>query len=129
MGSFICKQPNGLYCRFSSVVDCPTHWNMTEEDYINLTLENYLRPFDWVKKYFRPMNMTQEEFDKFLEETSKEIPDTSEGYRKVPCLEPLILERDEFSDSTWNIYKYLFGIKPSNPVSRIKVNISSIEYM
>ena len=23
MGSFIAKQPNGLYCRFSTIVDCP----------------------------------------------------------------------------------------------------------
>ena len=36
MAGFISKQPNGLYCRFSTVVDCPTDWNMTEEDYIEL---------------------------------------------------------------------------------------------
>ena len=29
MAGFISKQPNGLYCRFSSVTDCPTAWNMT----------------------------------------------------------------------------------------------------
>ena len=58
MGSFISKQPNGLYCRFSTVVDCPTNWNMTVEDYIALkvqdaikeaidVLENYIQPFDY----------------------------------------------------------------------------------
>lgn len=26
MAGFIVKQPNGLYCRFSTVVDCPTHY-------------------------------------------------------------------------------------------------------
>ena len=36
MGGFVSKQPNGLYCRFSSVTDCPTTWNMTREDYINM---------------------------------------------------------------------------------------------
>ena len=30
MGAFIAKQPNGLYCRFSTVVDCVTHYDMTE---------------------------------------------------------------------------------------------------
>ena len=56
MGAFISKQPNGLYCRFSTIVDCPTDWNMTEEDYIELcaetareearrTLELYIQPF------------------------------------------------------------------------------------
>lgn len=77
MGAFIAKQPNGLYCRFSTVVDCPTNWNMTEEDYIELcaekareearhVLQNYLRPFDWIEEYFRPMNMTEEEFKAVL---------------------------------------------------------------
>ena len=86
MGSFISKQPNGLLCRFSIVVDCPTHWNMSIEDYKNLraewareeaedTVENHLKPFDWVKEYFRPYNMTQEEFDKFLKDTSTPIED------------------------------------------------------
>lgn len=79
MGAFIAKQPNGLYCRFSTVVDCPTDWNMTEEDYIEYCanrareeakeiLRNHLRPFDEVIEYFLPINMTEEEFKKFLEE-------------------------------------------------------------
>ena len=29
MGAFISKQPNGLYCRFSTIVDTITHYNMT----------------------------------------------------------------------------------------------------
>lgn len=79
MGAFIAKQPNGLYCRFSTIVDCPTDWNMTEEDYIELcaekareeakyTLKHHLRPFDWVRKYFYPMNMTEEEFETCMKE-------------------------------------------------------------
>lgn len=39
MGSFIAKQPNGLYCRYSGIVDNITHHNMTEEDYIELCIE------------------------------------------------------------------------------------------
>lgn len=39
MGAFIAKQPNGLYCRYSYVVDNITHHNMTEEDYIELCVE------------------------------------------------------------------------------------------
>lgn len=82
MGAFIAKQPNGLYCRFSTVVDCPTDWNMTEEDYIEMcaemarqqareTLTRYLRPFEMVKEYFRPNNMTEAEFEECLNEMSK----------------------------------------------------------
>ena len=39
MGAFIAKQPNGLYCRYSGVVDNITHYNMTEDDYIELVVE------------------------------------------------------------------------------------------
>lgn len=73
MGAFLAKQPNGKYCRFSGVVDCPTHINMTREDYINMCMErareeaedvlkNYLKPFEWVEKSFHPNNMTEKEF-------------------------------------------------------------------
>ena len=79
MGSFISKQPNGLYCRFSTVTDCPTHWNMTEDDYIKLcedraraeakdVLENHLYPFEWVTDQFVDNNMSNEEFEEFLKE-------------------------------------------------------------
>ncbi len=82
MGAFIVKQPNGRYCRFSTVVDCPTHWNMTEEDYIEMcaekaredareTLKRYVRPFDMVKEHFYPHNMTEAEFEKCLHEMSE----------------------------------------------------------
>lgn len=84
MGAFIAKQPNGLYCRFSGITDCPTDWNMTEDDYIELcktkaeeeardVLKNHLKPFSWVESYFLPNNMSRKEFEDFLEETKKEV--------------------------------------------------------
>lgn len=79
MASFICKQPNGLYCRFSTIVDCPTDWNMTEDDYVEMCKERaerearenlayYLQPFEMVKERFYPNNMTKEEFEQFLKD-------------------------------------------------------------
>lgn len=47
MGSFICRQPNGLICRFSSVVDCPTHVNLTEEGYIDYCKEKGKDDAEW----------------------------------------------------------------------------------
>lgn len=80
MGAFIAKQPNGLYCRFSSVVDCPTHWNLTREDYLNnvtgtvrnkdegeLILTDNVYPFSAVIERFVPNNMTQKRFDELIE--------------------------------------------------------------
>lgn len=86
MGAFIAKQPNGLYCRFSTIVDCPTDWNMTEEDYIEMCAEkareearrvlaNHLRPYGWVKSYFSPMNMTTEEFESICGEMETPVND------------------------------------------------------
>lgn len=84
MGSFIARQPNGLLCRFSTIVDTVTDYNMTEEEYIELraemareeareTIERHLRPFDWVKQYFTPNNMTEDEFNQILKEMSTEV--------------------------------------------------------
>ena len=78
MGAFIAKQPNGLYCRFSTVVDCPTNWNMTKEQYIEMkmieaeieaieTIERHLYPFEKVIDDYVPNNnMTDEEWKMFL---------------------------------------------------------------
>lgn len=79
MGAFIAQQPNGLYCRFSTVVDTVTHYNMTREDYLNNvtgttrnradaedTLVNYLHQFSEVVERFIPNNMSQEEFNELL---------------------------------------------------------------
>jgi hypothetical protein len=79
MGGYICKQPNGLYCRFSTVVDTITDYNMTEEEYINMcmekakedaidTLKNRLVPFERIKDDFRPDNYTINNFIKLLKE-------------------------------------------------------------
>lgn len=79
MAGFISRQPNGLLCRFSSIVDTITHYNMTEDEYIEMcaerardeareVLQNHLKPFSWVKDYFAPNNMSEEEFNKILKE-------------------------------------------------------------
>ena len=82
MGAFIAKQPNGLLCRFSSVVDCITDYNMTEEEYIEMcaekarkeardVLDRYMQPFELVDKRFYPNNMTVEEHKRIMKEMEK----------------------------------------------------------
>ena len=79
MAGIICKQPNGLYCRFSTFIDSFTHINMTEQDYIDYCverakkeardmLENYVRPLSEAKELFVPNNNTVEEFNEMLKE-------------------------------------------------------------
>lgn len=91
MGAFIARQPNGLLCRFSTVVDTVTHYNMTEDEYIDMcaemareeakeVLENHIRPFDEVKDRFIPENMTQEEFNKLLTEMESERHEKSYSF-------------------------------------------------
>ncbi len=83
MGSFIVKQPNGKYARFSAVVDMVTDYDMTEEEYINLCVEkaieqakrdakyvlkNCIHPFEDIIEYWKPYNQDYEQFIQQLEE-------------------------------------------------------------
>ena len=79
MPAFIARQPNGKFCRFSTVVDTVTHYNMSEEDYIEMCAERareearevlalYIKPFADVKRCFMPTNNTVEEFNAMLRE-------------------------------------------------------------
>lgn len=79
MGSFIARQPNGLLCRFSSVVDTITDYNMTDEEYIEMcaekareeakeVLKNDLCPFNWVKEQFVPNCMSNNEFKQIIKQ-------------------------------------------------------------
>ena len=83
MGAFIARQPNGLLFRFSTVVDCITHYNMTEEEYIelcaerareearrNLKSERFIRPYQEVLDAVQFDNITKkgwEELKKTME--------------------------------------------------------------
>ena len=85
MGAFISKQPNGLYCRFSTVTDCVTHYNMTEDDYVSWIVESakeeakdillyHTRPFEEVTENFMDNNISKKQFEGILKEmnTKKE---------------------------------------------------------
>ena len=76
MSGFISKQPNGQYCRFSTVVEAPTHWNMSRADYIDHcvekakaeaedVLDNYLKPFEMIINLTTNLNMTGAELEQF----------------------------------------------------------------
>lgn len=87
MGAFIARQPNGLLCRFSSVVDCVTHYNMTEEEYIEYRAEcareearfdlyerhNFIKPYDWVLERTLLNNITEEEFMELRKQMGEDI--------------------------------------------------------
>lgn len=96
MGGFIAKQPNGKYCRFSTVVDCPTHINMTFEDYVKVIMargyqewkareeaqdifDNYIYDFQEVVDRFVPNNMTNKEFQECL----RKMKDKNGVYEKT----------------------------------------------
>ena len=83
MPGYIAKQPNGLYCRFSTVVDTVTHINMTEKDVVDLFVEMAVQnakeeaehvlkyrvhDFKEVMKDFMPCNNTVEEIDELVKE-------------------------------------------------------------
>ena len=91
MGAFIARQPNGLLCRFSTIVDTVTHSNMTDEEYIEdcaekareearWNLEHYVKPFSDVVKWFRPVNNTVEEFNAILKDMGSDIQLNPDDY-------------------------------------------------
>lgn len=85
MAGIIAKQPNGLYCRISTIIDASTHSNMTEQNYIDMcverakeeaknVLENYCYDFDRALTYINygdNTNMTNEEYEQFIEYCNK----------------------------------------------------------
>ena len=86
MGSFIARQPNGLLCRHSSVEDCITEYNMTEEDYIemcaerareeariNLRRKSFVKPYEWVIENFLPNNMSEKAFLRIRKQMGEKI--------------------------------------------------------
>ena len=93
MTGMIAKQPNGLYCRYSSVVDTITHYNFTEEEYLNNitgtvsnredgidVLENYLHPFKEVEELLR-LRLSDIESEEEVEELIKDMyKERKEGY-------------------------------------------------
>ena len=80
--SFLCRQPNGLLCRFSTVEDSVTHYNMTDEEYIELRIKQAeeeareflsnkknFYDFEEIKDSFVPnLDMSLEDFEKALVE-------------------------------------------------------------
>lgn len=90
MPGMISKQPNGLYCRISTIVEAPTRWDMTKEglrellvlhgslDSPDQTIEDWLSKwevtFEEAIKQIGDLNLTREEIRKWL---------VSVGYSKV----------------------------------------------
>ena len=80
---FLVKQPNGRYCVFSTIMNCPIYVNLTREDYINLCKtraekeaeialqqvdeqpQEYNK-FENIGTYFTPENMSINEFALYL---------------------------------------------------------------
>lgn len=70
MGTFIARQPNGLLCRWSSVVDNITHYNMTEDEYIEYRAEQARENARWElenkPRFVRPFSEILEKRDRDL---------------------------------------------------------------
>ena len=91
--SFVVRQPNGLLCRFSTITDCPTHWNMTEGEYVAMCMEktrdearalikNDLRPFEQIEEDYVPNNMTQKTFEMVMEQMKMPVEEVEKLKRE-----------------------------------------------
>ncbi len=98
MEEFIARQPNGLYCRFSTTLDTVTHYNMSTEKVIEYylkeaeekakdILQNQVRPFSEVIENFIPNNMAEKEFEEIVKEMNKTpLQILAERKKKQCCL-------------------------------------------
>ncbi|MBD5367285.1 MAG: hypothetical protein HDR82_09880 [Bacteroides sp.] len=70
MGAFIARQPNGLLCRWSTIVDNITHYNMTEDEYVEYRAEKAREDARWElennPRFIRPFSEILEKRDKDL---------------------------------------------------------------
>lgn len=79
----ICRQPNGKICRYSTVADCITDYNLTDEEYIQMrmdeakeeaeyVLKHRLKDYNYVMKMAKdnlgPNTMSKKEFSKIRKE-------------------------------------------------------------
>lgn len=105
MGFFFAKQPNGRYCRFSSVVDCLTDINLPRTNYEPL-------PFQEVIDRFIPINMPTRQFNDLL----KEI-----GY-SGPVVEKTPLDRYHEPDMDFDVRDFIEQRKMAMSKAREKYN-------
>ena len=96
MPSFFFKQPNGLYGRFSTVVDCPTDYNCTKEELIEDAVETYrqelmedfdkrCKSFDYMVSMFYDNNMTNKEWkemQKLMKTPIEELNENRDGRKE-----------------------------------------------
>lgn len=94
MARIVARQPNGLICQFSTVVDAIVAYNMTDEEYIQSYVEEAieraqdearrilqyrLTPFSRIEEYRDCLGeMSQEEFDHIVKEMYEPMKETSD---------------------------------------------------
>lgn len=99
MGAIFVRQPNGLYCRYSTMVDSVTHFNCTAEEVRHILMDPYeeavdrllamieqdRNPWHWTwqdvldrcETGLENDNVSREEFERFLRLATN--PVTEEG--------------------------------------------------
>lgn len=91
MGAFIAKQPNGLYCRYSEIVDNITHHNMTEEEYIELCADRARREAWETLKDAKPFS---EVLDRLYPDTRRDLEGMNEILKE--CGSEVLLKEEDY---------------------------------
>lgn len=108
MSAFWAKQPNGKYCRFSTVIDCITDYDCTKKDMLKIIIQKtkekferdfeqgcYSYPFDNVIERFMTCNMPIDKMDKICRQIEASEYDICEMVKRVKQIEKEIAEEDE----------------------------------
>lgn len=85
MARYIARQPNGLLCMFSTLVDCVIYYDMTEEEYVefcareaseearyNLSRDGFIKPYSRIISDTLFNNTTEEQFKELRKKMGEE---------------------------------------------------------
>lgn len=90
MAGLIAKQPNGKYMRISTVVDAPTHWNMSK-----VALHNYLVETDQFDYFGQTVNEWMQRYGVHFGEALDHVKTTNMTEKEIADWIQLINEKSE----------------------------------
>ena len=122
MGQSIAKQPNGLYCIFSTIVDNITYYNLTKKDlegiYNSPNVDLYIKRSS--RTYEQMMEEIEERHGKeMVTEFEKEVLDDYDG----------TIERNKIRDKVEGMYKEDPETKDPEYSVTMSFNIDYVEWL
>ena len=103
MGAWYFKQPNGLYGRFSTVVDTVTDWNMTKEELYQYFVDHYGK-YDYGVIHFEEFVGNGQPSRSCLHEFSEVLDSICSGNETTETAQKLLIDMGVPEEEAINYY-------------------------